>query len=196
MLRPILFVALLLGSPLAASQPAAPVTVSELDDLDQYYVQASFESAAEPAAVFAVLSDYSHLAGVLSGLRSSRIVERDGDALTVEQVLQGRFLFFSKAIRLLLRIDESAPWRIDFSQGEDKPFRHYAGSWVLEPTPSGTRVDYTLSVSRGDMAPVFIERKLFRENSRLLMAELKKEVERRASTSVPITASASTSAPQ
>lgn len=159
---------------------AAPVTLSELDERDQYYVQGSFETAATPEAVFAVLSDYDNLAGVLSGLRSSRVLDRDKGQVLVEQILQGTFFFFRKSVRLVLLIDERAPTRIEFSQGEKKPFRHYQGSWVLEALPTGTRVDYTLSVSRGDMAPVFVERKLFRENARLLMAELKKEVARRA----------------
>jgi ribosome-associated toxin RatA of RatAB toxin-antitoxin module len=164
----------------AALQGAPPVSLSELDEHDQYYVQASFLSPSAPPAVFAVLSDYDHLAGVLSGLRSSRITARDEQGLLVEQVLQGQFLFFRRALRLVLRIQEQAPWRIEFSQGEAKPFRHYQGSWVLEPLPDGTRVDYTLTVSRGDMAPVFIERKLFRDNARLLMEELQREVAVRA----------------
>lgn len=167
--------------PLAAAGHLAvpPVTVSELDDLNQYYIQGSFEAQAEPSDVFAVLSDYGHLAGVLSGLNSSRILERDGEHLKVEQVLQGNFLFFSKAIQLRLQITEAPPWRIDFVQAGNKPFRHYVGSWMLEKTETGTRVDYTLSVSRGDMAPIFIERKLFHENSTALMVELKAEVQRR-----------------
>lgn len=157
-----------------------PVTLSELDEQDQYYVQGSFETPSTPEAVFAVLSDYDNLAGVLSGLRSSRVLDRDKGQVLVEQILQGTFFFFRKSVRLVLLIDERAPTRIEFSQGEKKPFRHYQGSWVLEALPTGTRVDYTLSVSRGDMAPVFVERKLFRENARLLLAELQKEVARRA----------------
>lgn len=183
MIRPFILLCCLCLHPLAAAERVAvpPVTVSELDDLDQYYIQGSFEAQADPSSVFAVLSDYDHLAGTLSGLRSSRILERDGAQLSVEQVLQGRFLFFSRSVDLRLQITEQAPWRIDFTQLGAQPFRHYEGSWVLEATPSGVRVDYTLAVSRGDMAPVFIERKLFRENSTELMVELKKEVERRAS---------------
>lgn len=159
---------------------AQQVSVDELDDRDQYYVHGVFETPAPPMEVFKVLSDYEHLGGVLSGLRSSRVLQREDGHLQVEQVLLGKFMFFSKTLRLLLQIDETPPYRIDFTQLGDKPFRHYEGSWQVEPTVAGTRVDYTLSVSRGDTAPVFIERKLFRENSQKLLSELKAEVGRRA----------------
>lgn len=179
-----LFIALLLAAPAFGAVPVQPVSVTELDEQDQYYVRGSFDTPAPPEAVFAVLSDYDNLAGVLSGLRSSRVLDRDRGQLLVEQVLQGSFLFFRKSVRLVLLIDQQAPLRIEFQQAEKKPFRHYQGSWLVEPTPEGTRVDYTLTVSRGDMAPVFVERKLFRENAKLLMVELKKEVARRAAEGV------------
>lgn len=164
---------------LAPAALAAGVQVIELDAEDQYYVQGAFETPQPPGAVYAVLSDYDRLGGVLSGLRSSRVLERHEGWLDVEQVLQGQFFFVRKAVRLVLRIHEQAPWRIGFSQRQG-PFRHYQGSWLVEPVPGGTRVDYTLVASRGDMAPVFVERRLFRESARVLLAELQAEVARRA----------------
>jgi hypothetical protein len=41
-------------------------------------------------------------------------------------------------------------------------------------------VDYRLEVRRGDAAPRFVERKLFRTNSMDLMLDLSREVGRRA----------------
>jgi hypothetical protein len=83
-------------------------------------------------------------------------------------------------VRLLLRVKEQPPSRIDFSQSGPGPFRHYEGSWAIESEGGVCRVDYTLAVSRGDMAPRFLERKLFRDNSRGLLHELSAEVARRA----------------
>ncbi|HXC65719.1 MAG TPA: SRPBCC family protein, partial [bacterium] len=117
---------------------------------------------------------------VVTSLRSSKVVGRDADGLLVEQVLDGQFLFFHKGVRLLLRVKELAPARIDFSQVGPGPFRHYEGSWAIESEGGVCRVDYTLAVSRGDMAPRFLERKLFRDNSRGLLRELSAEVGRRA----------------
>lgn len=158
----------------------AQVTLSQLDAQDLYYIHGVFETASSPEEVWNVLSDYEGLKGILSNLRSSRVLERNGDKARVEQVMVGQFLFFSKTVRLVLNITEQAPWRIDFSSAEGGPFRHYEGSWQIDRTPTGCRVDYTLDVSRGDMAPEFMERKLFQDNSRDLMSQLSKEVERRA----------------
>ena len=92
----------------------------------------------------------------------------------------GQFLFFRRAVHLVLQVSEQPPWRIDFRSVDTKPFRHYDGSWQIERTPTGCRIDYTLNVSRGDMAPRFLEKKLFQENSTSLMRELKAEVGKRA----------------
>lgn len=172
----------------AAAGLAHELSVKELDASDEYYIHGSFESPAPPGDVYRVISDYEHLGGVLSSLRSSRVLERGAHGLLVEQVMEGHFLFFRKAVRLLLRVEESSPWRIDFSQDGDGPFRVYAGSWQVESVDGGSRVDYTLAATRGDLAPVFVERRLFRENSIKLLRELQAEVARRAQgTAVQVT---------
>lgn len=165
----------------AAAPPATvQVSVTQLPDQDEYYIHGVFESDSGPEQVWKVLSDFNDLAGVLSGLRSSKIVSQDAHGLLLAQVLEGQFLFFHKSIQLLLDVQEQPPWRIEFTQHGDKPFRHYQGAWQIEPLNQGCRVDYTLTVSRGDMAPVFLEQRLFRDNSRGLMGELRAEVIRRA----------------
>jgi hypothetical protein len=156
------------------------VDLSELPGQDLYYIHGTFKTAADPAQVWKVLSDYEGLQGVVTSLRSSKVLGKDADGLLVEQVLDGQFLFFHKGVRLLLRVREQAPTRIDFSQVGSGPFRHYEGSWSIESQGGVCRVDYTLAVSRGDMAPRFLERKLFRDNSRGLLRELSAEVGRRA----------------
>jgi hypothetical protein len=183
----VLFLALL-GMGLAASLGAdvppllhlEQVDLSELPGQDLYYIHGTFKTHADLAQVWKVLSDYEGLQGVVTSLRSSKVVGRDADGLLVEQFLDGQFLFFHKGVRLLLLVKEQAPARIDFSQSGDGPFRHYEGAWTIESDGSVCRVDYTLAVSRGDMAPRFLERKLFRDNSRGLLRELSAEVERRA----------------
>ena len=169
----------------ATTLSATQVTVTELPEQDEYYIHGVFESEADAGQVWKVLSDYEGLKGVLSSLRSSKVLGHDADGLMLEQVMDGQFLFFHKGVRLLLRVKEQAPWRIDFTQAEEKPFRHYQGAWQIEPLATGCRVDYTLTVSRGDMAPMFLERRLFHDNSRDLMVELKAEVQRRA-TQTPV----------
>ncbi len=179
----VLLVALLacLGAVRAAADPPPllnleQVDLSELPDQDLYYIHGTFKTSADLDQVWKVLSDYEGLQGVVTSLRSSKIVGRDAEGLLVEQVMDGQFLFFHKGVRLVLRIKEQAPTRIDFSQVGPGPFRHYQGSWAMESEGGVCRVDYTLAVSRGDMAPRFLERKLFHDNSRGLLHELSAEV--------------------
>lgn len=170
----------LLAAPEPEPVPTAQVTLADLDDEDQYYIHGVFETRVPAMQVWQVLSDYEGLKGVVSGLRSSKVLERRAQVVLLDQVMVGQFLFFSKPVHLLLQVKELAPWRIQFETTIAKPFRHYQGAWQIEPTADGCRVDYTLTVSRGDMAPSFIERKLFRENSRSLLQELRSEVSKRA----------------
>lgn len=188
MARALLFSLMLLfpgsGMAIAEARSAAPeeVTITELGGEDSYYIHGDFTTDVDPGQVWRVLSDYEGLKGVLSSLQSSKVLSRTAEVVSLEQVMDGQFLFFHKGVRLFLDVKEQAPWRIDFneSQGRPRPFRHYQGSWQLEPAGAGCRVDYTLAVSRGDMAPLFLERKLFRDNSRGLLHELRAEVSRRA----------------
>jgi Polyketide cyclase / dehydrase and lipid transport len=158
----------------------AQVSFSELPAEDLYSVHGTFETPATPAEAWRVLSDYQGLAGMVSGLESSRVVGREGGRLLVEQVMEGHFLFFGRTLRLRLWITERPPLLIEFSNADPTPFRRYQGAWRISPMPAGCGVDYTLKVSRGDLAPRFLEPGLFKENSEGLLRDLSRELTRRA----------------
>lgn len=145
-----------------------------------YLVRSSFETPASPEAVWRVLSDYPHLAGVVQGLESSRVLQREGSKVVLEQTLRGGFLFFRRTLRLRLLVHEHKPRLIEFALAGPGPFRRYEGSWVISPESSGSRVDYTLVVSRGDLAPLLVERRLFWENSSAMALDLSREIAHRA----------------
>jgi hypothetical protein len=174
---PPVFLALFLA---AAAAQAETVTLSELPGaLPLYRIDGAFEVAAPRSQVWAVLTDYAALKGVVPSMRSSCVLRREGSSALVEQVAVGRFLFFSRSVRLLLRVDESPATQIRFTD-TGKAFRHYQGSWTLRDVPGGVAVDYRLEVSQADMAPPFIERGLFQDNALDLMRLLKAEIGRRA----------------
>lgn len=175
----------------AALSPAAQVTLVDLPAEDLYAIHGSFESPSAPLAVWGVLSDYQGLAGVVKGLRSSRVLDRKGAVVLVEQVMEGRFLIFGRTFRLCLRVQEQAPSLMEFSEVGPGPFRSYQGSWRIAPSPQGSKVDYSLNVSRGDMAPRFLERSLFQDNAADLLRDLSREVQRRAGLARAVAPSAS-----
>jgi ribosome-associated toxin RatA of RatAB toxin-antitoxin module len=167
---------------LAPVAHAETVTLTEekLPSGALYHIDGNFDVAASQAQVWEVLTDYSDLKGVVSTMQASCVISRDGNSALVEQVAVGRFLFFSKAVRLLLKVDEQPQNGLIFAQAADKPFKTYNGSWALEDRGNTVTVAYRLNVSSGDMAPPFLERKLFRDNALSLLKELKAEIARRA----------------
>jgi hypothetical protein len=156
------------------------VSLSDVPASNLYSIHGFFASAEAPNAVWSVISDYQGLAGILRGLKSSRVLERHGNRVLIEQVMEGHFLFFGRALRLRLLITEKPPLLIEFANADKSPFRTYMGAWRISPAPAGCVVDYTLQVSRGDLAPRFLERHLFQENSELLLTDLSREIGRRA----------------
>jgi hypothetical protein len=179
-MRPRFVLALLLCLSPALRAETVNLTEEKSSGGSVYHVDGAFEVAATRAQVWDVLTDYSDLKGVVSSMQASCVLSREGNSVLVEQVAVGRFLFFSKAVRLLLRVDEEPPLGLHFSQATSQPFRVYEGSWTLAENGLLVAVAYRLNVSSGDMAPPFLERKLFRENALSLLKELKGEIARRA----------------
>jgi Polyketide cyclase / dehydrase and lipid transport len=163
----------------AAVAPAVQLTLGAVPS-DLYAIHGSFMASAAPAAVWKVLSDYQGLAGIVGGLKSSKVLERVGGRILVEQVMEGHFLFFGRTLSLRLWITERPPFLIEFTNAEKTPFRTYQGEWRISPLPSGSRVDYTLHVSRGELAPRFLEAGMFQGNSEGLLRDLRRGIERRA----------------
>ena len=59
--------------------PTAQVSLTQLDAENLYYIHGVFETTSSPEDVWRVLSDYDGMQGILSGMRSSKVLERKGD---------------------------------------------------------------------------------------------------------------------
>ncbi len=129
--------------------PAVAVGVERADGV--YRITARGEVAAAPAAVWRILTDYEHLAEFVPDLERVRVLSRSGDEALIEQFGVARFLFFQRAIRLVVQVHEQPITRIDISL-VDGDMKVYRCSWQLTAVPEtgGTRVDYS-----GTLAPKF-----------------------------------------
>jgi hypothetical protein len=145
-----------------------------------YRITGYFEVPAPRPLVWAVLTDYNGMQGMLPSLISSRVLARRGNRVLVKQRLLGHFLFMSGEAELNLRITEIPQTLIRFDDASGKTFEVYHGFWKLEDRMSGTHVDYALDVSSAVMAPVFLEKTLFQAEATSLLEALKAEVIRRA----------------
>jgi hypothetical protein len=67
------------------------------------------ELEAPVAIVWETLTDYDRLAEFIPGMRRSRVLERRGASVLVEQSGEARFLFFSIPIEVTLATTEQPP---------------------------------------------------------------------------------------
>lgn len=86
--------------------------------------------------VWGTLTDYERLPAFIPGMKSSRVVARNGNAATVEQVGEARFLFFSFPIEVTVLSTARPPEAIDVRALKGS-FRRLDGGYRLRPLPGG-----------------------------------------------------------
>lgn len=112
-------------------------------------IRAEAEIDASPALVWETLTDYEQLPNFIPGLATSKVLERRGMRLVIEQTGESRFLLFSFPISVRLEVIESPPggitsraiagnlrrvngrYEIMSAFGPDRVLLRYAG--ILEP---------------------------------------------------------------
>jgi ribosome-associated toxin RatA of RatAB toxin-antitoxin module len=82
--------------------------------------------------VWRTLTDYEHLPEFIPGMRSSRVIERRGAEVVVEQSGEARFLFLSYPIEVTVLSTERLPQALEVSliKGNLKQFH---GAYRIEP---------------------------------------------------------------
>lgn len=104
---------------------------------------------AKPETVWRVLTDYDHMTEFVPHMVRCRVVERQKDTYTVEQVY--RHLLVS--MEILLSIKESPPDRIDFHRVGGN-MKVYDGHWSIKPNnPEGSLLTLEVAVEPGFFAP-------------------------------------------
>jgi len=143
-------------------------------------VEGVFTVDASSAVVWKVLTDYARMPVFVAGMKKSQVMERAGDSLLLQQVASGKFLFFSRAVQVLLEVREHPDSEITFEDISRKDFMSYRGSWRIEGQPPGTLVVYSLQSTRKFAVPGFIARKVFKKNAENLLVDVRNEILRRA----------------
>ncbi len=123
----------------------------EIDAERMYEVNATGTVAASLPTVWRILTTYERMQEFVPDLTSCRVVSRNGNEVIVEQFGNAHFLFMSRAIHLVVRVNETPLSAIDISliSGDMK---HYEARWELTPIPEtgGTRISY-----HGKLLPSF-----------------------------------------
>lgn len=142
-----------LAQSLSAPSPKLDVAVKRVQAGAQhgFEVAASGLVQAAPAAVWKTLTTYERMPEFVPNLESTRVLARSENQAIVEQFGSARFLFFRKAIRLVVRVTEVPMSAIDIALVSGD-LTHYEAHWELVTLAEtgGTRINY-----RGTIVPDF-----------------------------------------
>ncbi len=101
-------------------------------------------TAAPPALVYAVLTDYEALPATFSSVHRVTLERDAAGVLTLSQALEWRFLrVFSGEFVTRLRVAEAPPRALEFSLAPPAPgaapgfVRAFVGRWEVAPAPGG-----------------------------------------------------------
>lgn len=129
--------------------------------------------------VWGTLTDYNRLAGFIPGMRSSRVVERNGNAATVEQVGEARFLFFSFPIEVTVVSTARPPDAIDIRALKGS-FRRLDGAYhVRAARPGAIALSWTGLLEPDFPLPPLLGELVMRANIEDQFLGMVREIERR-----------------
>ena len=92
--------------------------------------------------IWHTLTDYDHLADFIPGMKLSRVLQRRGGMVTVEQTGEAKFLIFRYPIAVIVQSDERYPATIGVRLLSGN-LRQLAGAYRIESVP-GTRDQFVL----------------------------------------------------
>jgi len=105
-------------------------------------VSATVVLKVDPRIVWAVLTDYDHLARFIPDLKSSRVISRDGNKVRVEQNGQAGFFFYTEPINVTLELHEEPPTRIT-ARGVEGNVKGLETRYELHSSEAGVKLDYS-----------------------------------------------------
>ena len=144
-------------------------------------VQGTFSAAVPESIAWQVLADYDGIGRFVPSVRSSRLERRPNGDLLVHQEAENGLFLVKRRMRVVLDIQEVRGRRIGFRDVLGKDFRRYEGEWRIASDSSGTRVEYQVDAEpRGGLARAMC-RSLLRGSARDLLAQVRREMVRRAS---------------
>lgn len=145
-----------------------------------YKVIGHFLTKSSKQSIWKVLTDYDHIGNFVPDIRKSRLIAKSIDSLTIEQESVQNFIFFKKLFYVSLKVRETPYAKIEFTDTAKQAFHYYEGSWAIKETSDYSEIQYVLDVRPVFQAPDFIQKRLMRKTIKMLLENLKDEIDRRA----------------
>ncbi len=120
---------------------AADVNVVVHRTDDTVSIEASALVNADADTAWRVLTDYDRYSDFVPGLRSSRVVARRGDRLTVAQSGDAPLWLLRMPFDITYEVTETPPFRVD-SIATASESRVLTSHYLLTPSGNGVRIEY------------------------------------------------------
>jgi len=167
-----------LGVFITCSVQAAEVSVVASKRGDTFYVEASAEFEADERQTWKTLTDYAHLSDFVPGIRTSRIILREGHDVVVEQKGEAALLFFSYPLEVTLAVEEF-PYEKIVSHAIAGDFRVMRNAYRVEKRGRHIRLHYAGTLVPGFLVPPIIGTLVLRANIAKQFRALVDEIVRR-----------------
>jgi len=118
---------------------------------DVVSVSSKIHINALPAKVWETLTDYDNLSSYLPKVLASKVVERNGNEIILDQTGKTGIFIFEKIVHFRLKIREQFPDNISFEQIAGD-FQVYRGEWVLE---TSNTIQGTVLTYNAELKPLF-----------------------------------------
>ena len=162
-------------APVVTSGSAGAPAIKVTEEGGVYHVVASFVVPEPPETALSVLKDYEAIPRFMPDLRLSRVRERDGARVLVEQEGVSRMMMFSKRVHLVLDIQEEDD-ALRFTDVCGRSFSHYAGAWLLHARGTHSTIRYELSAKPAFSVPEFLLTRLLKRDAAVMIERLRQEI--------------------
>ena len=138
----------------------------------------SIEIKAPPQACYDVIVDYESWPGWQRSVKGT--VVHESNAAGLGKIVEVHVDLLVREVVYTLDYDYEAPKRVWWTMVEAEMVKGIEGDFTFEPTKSGTRATYRLEIDPGFPVPGPLARRVSRESMKRMLADFKKETERRS----------------
>ncbi|MCA3132695.1 MAG: SRPBCC family protein [Rhodocyclaceae bacterium] len=158
---------------------AQEVSVVSRREGEAVIVEALTELAVTPEQAWGPLTDYDNLARFIPDMQQSRVIERTGQRVLVEQQGSAGLFFLRRSIEVRLDIEES-PHAWITARAVSGSFREMQGRYDIEPVAGVVRLRYTGRFVPDFWVPAVIGNAAMRSAVTRQFAAMAREILRRA----------------
>lgn len=169
----------------ASAAHAATVNVDVERRGEAVVIEASTRLNASVATAWHVLTDYDRYGDFIPGVISSRVLDRRGTTVTVEQSDELALWLLRMPLRVTYAIREFPPNRVQ-SRATISTLPALESSYVLTPVAFGVRLDYVGRIGPGWLLLGRIEQSALRRGVVRQFTALADEIERKGALAVRV----------